>query len=244
MKLISVNIQNNFHNQVIVDFLKKEKPDVVCFQELLEEDLAFFRNKLSMESTSYFADYVREEDYPGLGGKRCGVAIFARKIVDCGYIFYAGNEKNSKKSFQKWTIEGDYQKNKALVWALIEIGVGKSFKCITSHLPWTPEGKTTPEQITAVEVMLQKLKDLGEFIFAGDMNALRGKEAFSKIAEKYKDNIPEEYKTSLDQNLHKVKGLQNMVDGLFTTPTYKASNVKLVDGLSDHMAIVAEITKN
>jgi hypothetical protein len=35
-----------------------------------------------------------------------------------------------------------------------------------------------------------------------------------------------------------------MVDGLFTTPVYQTSNVKLVDGVSDHMAIVAEIHKN
>ena len=34
-----------------------------------------------------------------------------------------------------------------------------------------------------------------------------------------------------------------MVDGLFTTPTYRALNVKLIDGISDHMAIVAEINK-
>ena len=68
-------------------------------------------------------------------------------------------------------------------------------------------------------------------------------EAFDRIARKYKDNIPKKYKTSLDQNLHRVKGLQYMVDGLFTTPGYKASNVKLVDGVSDHVAIVADIEK-
>ena len=34
-----------------------------------------------------------------------------------------------------------------------------------------------------------------------------------------------------------------MVDGLFTTPAYKASDVKLVDGISDHMAIVAKINR-
>jgi hypothetical protein len=32
-----------------------------------------------------------------------------------------------------------------------------------------------------------------------------------------------------------------VVDGLFTTPEYKATDVGLVDGVSDHMAIVATI---
>jgi hypothetical protein len=34
-----------------------------------------------------------------------------------------------------------------------------------------------------------------------------------------------------------------MVDGLFTTKEYQATDVHLVDGLSDHMAIVGTITK-
>ena len=41
---------------------------------------------------------------------------------------------------------------------------------------------------------------------------------FNRLAEKYKDNIPLEYKTSIDQNLHRVKGLQVMVDGLLLHP--------------------------
>ena len=39
------------------------------------------------------------------------------------------------------------------------------------------------------------------------------------------------------------RGLGLMVDGLFTTPKYIASNVKLEPGVSDHMAIVANIEK-
>ena len=48
---------------------------------------------------------------------------------------------------------------------------------------------------------------------------------------------------NIERNLHRYKGVQCMVDVLFTTPSYKASNVKLVDGLSDHMAVVADISQ-
>jgi hypothetical protein len=47
--------------------------------------------------------------------------------------------------------------------------------------------------------------------------------------------------TSLDQNLHRIPGLQFMVDGLFTTEKVRAENVALCDGVSDHMAIVATL---
>jgi hypothetical protein len=91
--------------------------------------------------------------------------------------------------------------------------------------------------------LLDIFANLKDFVFSADLNAPRGLLVFDTIAKKYKDNIPKEYDTSIDQNLHRVKGLKLMVDGLFSTSTYKASNVKLVDGLSDHMAIVAEIAK-
>ncbi len=42
MKLISINVELNRHKKTILDFLKKERADVICMQELLEEDFVFF----------------------------------------------------------------------------------------------------------------------------------------------------------------------------------------------------------
>jgi hypothetical protein len=54
-----------------------------------------------------------------------------------------------------------------------------------------------------------------------------------------------QYITSIDADLHRDGDKVRkplMVDGLFTSPIYKCSNVRLQNGVSDHMAIVAEIT--
>jgi hypothetical protein len=77
----------------------------------------------------------------------------------------------------------------------------------------------------------------------GDFNAPRGKEIFSIFTEKLKDNIPLNYETSLDENLHRAGKLTYMVDGCFTTPEYVASDVELRFGVSDHAAVLATITK-
>ncbi len=131
-----------------------------------------------------------------------------------------------------------------LILLFAEISDGKeTYKVATTHLPVTHHGEVTPFQLQIVDSLLATLAGLGDFIFCGDTNAPRGKEAFDRVARKYKDNIPVECETSLDQNLHRVKGLQYMVDALFTTHAYKASQVKLADGVSDHMAILANITK-
>ena len=63
------------------------------------------------------------------------------------------------------------------------------------------------------------------------------------------DNIPSSYRTSIDVPRHRLRETkanelsQNMVDGLFTTPAYSAHDVFLVDGVSDHMAIVAQLER-
>ena len=91
-------------------------------------------------------------------------------------------------------------------------------------------------------------------MLCGDFNAPRmyeGKpgEIFAMLAAKFKDNIPAIYETSIDVSLHR-NGKTNaqelsdkMVDGLFTTPAYEASDVVLHPDISDHYAISATITR-
>lgn len=251
MKLVSINIEVNKHTETVLNFLKNEKADVVCIQELLEEEFQFYKKKLSFMGVYQPFDYVSTHinskltyDIPsGLKGKRHGVAIFAKNINKSESIFYEGKEENILKPFDDYISDEKVQKNKVLIWAEVKNDDGIPFKFITTQLPVTHEGEVTQYQLNVISSMLSQLEGLGEFILSGDMNSPRGHQSFSLIANKYKDNIPLKYKTSIDQNLHRVKGIQFMVDGLFTTPAYKALNVRLQDGISDHMAIIADISK-
>lgn len=243
MKLISINIECNKHTDTVLGLIKKEKAEVVCFQELLAEEFEFYKKELALPGVFQPWGYFNSPTCQELIGRKQGVAIFAKDILESGSIFYAGKEENIFKSFAEYAGNEELQKNKALIWANTKNDKGEIFKFITTQLPVTKEGEVTPYQLEVIDSMLSKLNNLGEFVLCGDMNAPRGHESFRRIAEKYKDNIPEGYKTSIDQNLHRVKGIQFMVDGLFTTPAYKALEVKLVDGISDHMAVVALINK-
>ncbi len=244
MKLVSINIENNLHTKTVLSLIHKEQPDVVCMQELLEEDFEFYRNELNFSGVYkpqlWISDKFRNFH---LRGKRHGVAIFAKNILESGYEYYTGSEENVSKSFEEYINNEKYQDNHILLWADVTDANGATFRFATTHFTITEHGESSPKQLADLELLLKALDPLGEFIFCGDLNAPRGNETFTRIANKYKDNIPLEYKTSIDQNLHRVKGIMFMVDGLFTTPIYKASNVKLVDGVSDHLAIVAQIEK-
>jgi exonuclease III len=251
MKLISINIESNKHTDTVLDFLKKEKADVVCVQELLEEEFEFYKKELVFEGVFQSFDYccrtinskATYDAISGLKGKKHGVAIFTKNIIKNGTIFYEGSAENILKSYNEYISNEKFQKNKTLIWVETRDDTGKIFKFVTTQLPVTHEGEVTPYQIKIINSMLSELKRLGDLVFCGDMNAPRGHQSFAIINRNYKDNIPLEYKTSIDQNLHRVKGIQFMVDGLFTTPLYKASNVRLQDGVSDHMAIISDIEK-
>ncbi|NDB60036.1 hypothetical protein EB001_16540 [bacterium] len=240
MKLVSINIELNKHYKTVFDFLKQENPDVICLQELLEDDFENFKKVLDKQGIFKPHSRVGEDLHlQDIKEKKGGVAIFAKDIIDSGSIYYEGNEENLLKTYSEY-VTGENNKNSVLVWIDTMDKEGRSCRFITTHVPVTKGGESTPYQLEVTDNLLKELDSLGEFVLCGDMNAPRGKETFSRIAKKYKDNIPEEYKTSLDQNLHRVKNLQLMVDGLFTTTKYQASNVKLIDGVSDHMAIVAD----
>jgi len=246
MKLISLNIEGNKHDELALPFLKKENADVVCIQELLEDKLELYKKELGLDGFFQPTNYASVAIYQHLAKKRGGVAIFAKNITEPGSFFCAGAKEHVMISFEKYksqSSEKENNENRAVVWANVQNDKGEKIKVITTQLPVTIEGEVTPYQLEVIDRVLNKLENFKEFVFCGDINSPRGQESFARFARKYKDNIPQEYKTSIDQNLHRVKGIQFVVDCLFTTPSYKASKVKLVDGVSDHMAVVAEITK-
>ncbi len=244
MKLVSINIENNLHTKTVLEFLKKERPDIVCMQELLEEDFPFYKKELNLEGVYQPWHCIISPNYPNLKGKKNGVAIFSKNIVDSGFIFYNGRKENIQKSFEEYMSREEFRKNSVLVWADIKDNNSNLIlKIVTTHLPVTHEGEVTEYQIKVIDALLAELSRIDEFVLCGDTNAPRGAESFSRIAKKYKDNIPQEYNTSIDQNIHRTKGIQFMVDVLFTTPLYEVTRVRFQDGVSDHMALVAEIER-
>src|SRR3989344_3677090 len=140
--------------------------------------------------------------------------------------------------------EKDFPAINKVLLSMVIIKYNNRFTLGTTHFTLSEDGKADENQRRDLEKLLTILNDFEELILCGDFNAPRGEEIFSKISSRYKDNIPLEYETSLDSNLHRAKGLKLMIDGLFTTPHYQAGNVRLIEGVSDHCAITAKISRS
>lgn len=235
VSLISLNIEKDKHLNRVRNFFNDQGPDVICLQEVFERDFETLKRELNMEGV--FAPMAHTGD----AGFILGVAIFSRfKIISKEVLYYAGDEKNIPVHDES---NNPKSYNRAVLMASIGLENGEIFNIGTTHFTWTYNGEADEFQREDVSRMLSLLDNKKSFILCGDFNAPRGKEIFSIIASKYKDNIPPEYESSIDPDLHRKKDLRLMVDGLFSTPDYKAEDVKLVSGVSDHCAMTANISK-
>lgn len=236
LRLVSVNIERSKHLDRVIPFLHTENPDVVCMQELNEWDVEHFKKELSME-VSYVPLGInpKEQHHPD-GPGVIGIGIFSRSIISATTYFYRGRAENGRVSVHHLL------QNLALLVCEIK-HEDTIFRVITTHFTWTPDGLPTELQRTDCTHMLESLESIDQFILCGDFNAPRGGEIFTRIANRYTDTIPPEYISSIDGDLHRAGPLPYMVDGLFSTPEYVVSGVRLQNAVSDHCAIVARIEK-
>ncbi len=245
IRFSSINIEGDTHLDKVVSFLNDFKPDVVCMQEVMETRLDYFEKALNMKG--YFVPMARYNIVP-LDKKSSiscfGVGIFSNlQMLNVESKYYYGGEgdipllkfdgKNiDEKSVWRVLISGNVSKDNEL------------YTIATTHFTRTYDGSTSDKQREDLKNLLKITEKKPEIILCGDFNAPRGQEIFSKLSEKYKDNIPPEYTSSLDTELHRIgKVKQLMVDGLFTTPHYEVTEARLSEGVSDHKAVTAIISK-
>ncbi|MBI1956908.1 MAG: endonuclease/exonuclease/phosphatase family protein [Candidatus Niyogibacteria bacterium] len=246
LSLISLNVEGDKHWERIIPFFERESPDVLCLQEVFEPDYMMLCRRFAMHGI-FRPVALRRSRYGEQGGLMpWGVCILARPpIVSSGGRYYFGDEGAPLWHFEKAEkpeINVNRMK-KVFLWLTVDC-----FTIGTTHFTWSAHGAASDNQRRDAEALLRAIERTPGIIagiaWCGDLNAPRGGEIFAKFAQKYRDHIPPRYTTSIDGALHRAGALERMmVDGLFSTPHYEVSDVALVGGLSDHMAIQATIRK-
>lgn len=245
IQLISINIERDKHLNRVIPFIQGERPDVLCLQELNEKDMPLFVETMKSKSHK-FAPMLRHTKEPGRPA--VGVGIFSRfpMAVFHEYYYVGSREKLPEMDHDMQPTDWGSPANDVLLVAEIPRHTAV-FRIATTHFTWSPRGEATNKQRQNVRTLLDAALPLGELILCGDFNAPRGGEIFSFLADHYKDNIPPRYKTSIDIALHRAgeerpdELADKMVDGLFTSPGYRTSDVRIESGISDHCAVVGKI---
>ncbi len=236
IKLITLNIEASKHLDRVVEFIKDEKPDVVCLQEAFRRDVNTLSDILGMDKDFGPMVYVTEEPQYGddLVPDVIGVAMLSR--VD-HYVavseYYMGEGKVP-------LYVGGEQVDRVLTHARFKKD-GDEVRIATTHFEWTPKGVPTPRQYQAFDNLERITSQYADLILCGDFNAARGEEMFTKFLKDFTDNLPPEVETTLDPKFFKKPHLRLVVDTIFSKGKYRADNVRTVDGVSDHMAVVGEV---
>ena len=238
LKLVSLNIEKDRHLDRIVPFLSREMPDVFCAQEVYESSIPIIAGALSSAAYVYAPMTGRPKENPP---HMQGVAIFSRlPITKRDIKYYVGTPETVPDSDD--TDPSTYNaSNRMVVLCDIE-KEGHVFRIGTTHFTWTPDGEPTDAQRSDMNALLALFDDAEELVLTGDFNVSRGGELFGALAQRYKDNVPPHYTTSIDGNLHRKGQLNRMVDGIFSTPSYIVSDVEMIASVSDHCALMATVS--
>jgi len=237
LKLITINIEGSKHLDKVLAFLKKENPDVVCLQEVFAVDFPKIKNELKMEG-KYFSTSNKASinKYTAQANGQEGVALLTRLPHDSikGH-YYVG-----KGDIPLFT--DPYAKDRVLVHSTIE-SQEKKYTIGTTHFTWTPDGQPDKKQWQAFHSLMNYIKKFDNFVLCGDLNAPRGREMFAEFTKYFTDHLPLEINSTLDPKLHKAGHLELVVDTIFSTSYYTVHNIKTAEGISDHKAIIGEITE-
>lgn len=245
LKLVSLNVERSRHLDRIFPFIQKELPDVLSLQEVLERDLADFQRVSGLAHVIWLRDtFIDLPTNTGGQPDYSGIAILSRHPFvsrESAYYFMpeAGISLEAKDM-----VDARATNAQGVVWGSIE-KEGKVFTIVNTHFTWTADGYPNELQeadFHALEIILSKIEP---HILTGDLNAPRGRGMWENFRALYAvDAIPESTETTIDPALHKNKNLRLVVDALFSASDYDIRNVRIVPGLSDHKAVVAEISRS
>lgn len=239
LKIISLNIEGSKHLNIQEDFFSRQSPHVVCLQEIFEDTYIYLKDKFKLEGS--FAPMWKRPSVQNTNSPFAvmGIAFLTNCEIKKIDTFYYNGSVDKINNFIPGKTSQDLLSRAVIVAAINYNGI--KYTIGTTHFTWSENGLTSTQQQRDIDSLLKILGNYQEIVFCGDFNAPRGKDIFEKISVNYVDNIPKNYTTSIDGNLHYAGHLDLMVDGLFSTRGYEVSNVKLISGVSDHCAIVANI---
>jgi endonuclease/exonuclease/phosphatase family metal-dependent hydrolase len=240
IKVVTLNIEGDKHIDRFLPVLQDLQPDVVCLQELFEEDVPGIVAALNMSSHIYVPTMkVEQENRYRINPRgNWGIGMLTRLEVKSAESFY----------YRDFTDLKVFEEPNDAVPAVIVTTVsdGKTeYRIATTHFTWSPGGETTDLQRQDFEQLTSIVSQYPDLVLCGDFNAPRGREIFSLFEERYTDNLPKDVTTTIDNSLHYAgqKNLQLVVDSIFSTPEYIVSNVQILSEVSDHMGVYGEIEK-
>jgi endonuclease/exonuclease/phosphatase family metal-dependent hydrolase len=233
IKLLTLNIEASRHRDRVHAALVRHQPDVACLQEVLEDDCPFFASAADYRCLYANSALWPDDANPALA-RNWGLAILTRLPVDDSTILdYSENTRIR-------TFDEPNSPSRKLLTAQVRSGA-HACRIITTHFTWSVEGQISAQQRADFTRLKAAISRYPEFVLCGDFNAPRGGEMFALFESELAltSHLPADVTTTIDAQYHHAGALELAVDTIFTTSAYSVSSIEVLDGLSDHKAILA-----
>jgi endonuclease/exonuclease/phosphatase family metal-dependent hydrolase len=246
VKLVSINIEGSKHlKDKVLPFIKSQDPDVITLQEVFEADLNLIEKETGMKAHFTPMAHMAQADIPiPEDNDVWGILLLSKlPVINSGYkTYFKYQGKDELPTFV--STKSPDQMNRAVGWITVQDDQ-EEITFATTHFMWSKKGLTTSLQEQAYQEMEKFMDQLPIDVFTGDFNAPRGRKIFGLLSKRYRDNIPQELESSIDNQIHKATNYINlMVDGLFSEKGIQVSDVEVHSGVSDHKAVTGVISKN
>jgi endonuclease/exonuclease/phosphatase family metal-dependent hydrolase len=243
LKLLNLNIYGGKYYDNLISFIKTNDFDIVCLQEVRGGNYSFAKTdifKKLQEDLQMEAEFALTTNLKEDKSSCDGNAIYYKKSLKAKnkQIISLYPYKETEPTETDFTT---YPRNALSLDFEIN---GKTLSIINTQLSWNKIPKETAIQTRVGQKLLSFIKGIkNEYILVGDFNL----EATSRMVSKFNAilrNLTLENKitNTLNPRTHRAqilfpKGLA--VDFIFTTPTLKITDFKLVDSLdlSDHFGL-------
>ncbi|MFL6619032.1 MAG: endonuclease/exonuclease/phosphatase family protein [Povalibacter sp.] len=238
LKLLTLNMEADRHLDRVRSVIAAHQPDILCLQEALETDCPELASINGYEVN--YAVMARLEDQTSPNVQRnWGVALMSRVPVRHRAIHYYSADSNIR------VLREPDDARQVLVVSELEHR-GKPYRFITTHFTWSAEGQISDAQKADFIRLKQALSHYEDYVLCGDFNAPRGRDMFAKFRGELHltDHLPASITTTIDSRFHRAGALELAVDTVFSTPEYQITNVNVLDGISDHKAIVALVGRS
>lgn len=237
LRLISINIEGHNHLSRVIPFLEREKPDIVCLQEVFQVDLSvIFRN---LPGAVNFAPngILSDPDYHHmLPLGEIGNVVYTNLPAKLAKIEYYRGRRQTIPKLR--TGEPNYT-NRSVI--RVPIFFNKRWVSVAcTHFTWSERGDVTAEQEHDLDNLLALLPETEPLVLCGDFNTPRPSSVYQILTKRFVDRVPQDVTTTIDPNLHKAGALELTVDYVFTTTDIQAE-VQVISGISDHQALMATL---
>lgn len=256
MKLISLNVALfEPNNKKLSSFLREQKADIVCFQEVTRglDQLALkkYISKNSIDSASsqlkysFFGPTEMMRSFEEKGFHKQDNFLF-----DPGGLLEIGNYLKSKYRILKakniflqgyYSYHSDISSRAALI---IDMKISqKLLRVINYHGIWTKDKQGNRSTLNACKKINElALKALGEVIICGDFNLFPDTESMQVFKGRFLSLVDTHKIKATRPSSNELSGLErNVVDYILVSKNLKVKGFNVIDtDVSDHLPLILE----